>query len=489
MRIKKIYQGELPQNKIVNEKLDSQTDTYSCDYINNLTFEGGEGVDELPIDSIIEYEGETVPDGWELVEGTETDERNYIQCELTDRLNIPDTNYVLVPFDDNLIMGGAFTYDESTNEVVIDSKSNIDKVKIHFHAIMSADSVNPVSAFEVLVYRNSDIVLVANETMETGSSRTAVSVDRVVECAPGDRFRVEIKSYDNLFILLNTYGRTVFSLEDMTNVTVNNVTIEAKEKNYIQCGLSQNIEGVDYLGKVIDFDQIVSNGDLFYMSSNSTIKVNENATSGRAKIHIHAGAETYDDKPIGNVYFMIWKNDVSIGAININLHAAKARNQSSIEVITDYVAGDTFHLSCGTSENKATVMGTYNRTMMSIEEITDTVTTIAEYVGSDNYSTEETVIGTWFGKPLYRKTIDFGYMEKGTVFKHVPHNVENVDKIWIDKSNSYFVDANMNFYDVSDYDWHTSVNATNVSGVVSTNDYDRTTSRMYVTIKYTKTTD
>ena len=35
MRIKKTFQGELPENKIVNIESNSQTDTYSCDYINN----------------------------------------------------------------------------------------------------------------------------------------------------------------------------------------------------------------------------------------------------------------------------------------------------------------------------------------------------------------------------------------------------------------------------------------------------------------------
>lgn len=36
MKIKKIYQGELPENKILNTQSTSQTDTYSCEYINNL---------------------------------------------------------------------------------------------------------------------------------------------------------------------------------------------------------------------------------------------------------------------------------------------------------------------------------------------------------------------------------------------------------------------------------------------------------------------
>lgn len=35
MKIKKMYQGNVPDNKILNTQSDSQTDTYSCDYLNN----------------------------------------------------------------------------------------------------------------------------------------------------------------------------------------------------------------------------------------------------------------------------------------------------------------------------------------------------------------------------------------------------------------------------------------------------------------------
>lgn len=37
MKIKKAFQGTIPENKILNTKSTSQTDTYSCDYINEIT--------------------------------------------------------------------------------------------------------------------------------------------------------------------------------------------------------------------------------------------------------------------------------------------------------------------------------------------------------------------------------------------------------------------------------------------------------------------
>lgn len=37
MKIKKTFQGTIPENKILNNESNSQTDTYSCDYINKKT--------------------------------------------------------------------------------------------------------------------------------------------------------------------------------------------------------------------------------------------------------------------------------------------------------------------------------------------------------------------------------------------------------------------------------------------------------------------
>lgn len=55
----------------------------------------------------------------------------------------------------------------------------------------------------------------------------------------------------------------------------------------------------------------------------------------------------------------------------------------------------------------------------------------------NNYSTEEQVIGEWMGKPLYRKTItttkSFGIEAQ----LEIAHGAQNVDKIWLDTSNSY----------------------------------------------------
>lgn len=44
------------------------------------------------------------------------------------------------------------------------------------------------------------------------------------------------------------------------------------------------------------------------------------------------------------------------------------------------------------------------------------------------YSDEEIRIGTYFGKPLYRKVVDFGTLPNATV-KEVPHGISNIEKV------------------------------------------------------------
>ena len=104
----------------------------------------------------------------------------------------------------------------------------------------------------------------------------------------------------------------------------------------------------------------------------------------------------------------------------------------------------------------------------------------------NRYSEEEKRIGIWFGKPLYRKTINFGALPNASQ-KSVAHNILNVEKIWIDMSHSYFVNAIGGYYPVNDYDWHPFVNATHL--YVTVENIDRRDCSMIITILYTKTTD
>ena len=122
MRIKKIYQGELPENKILNVQSESATDTYSCDYINNLGVGGGDALDELPIGSVIRYDGEDIPEGWEEIEdigGTsdlETKPLSSMTLNLTEEYTITsEARYtqVVLPMQLTTSNGHKFTYENN----------------------------------------------------------------------------------------------------------------------------------------------------------------------------------------------------------------------------------------------------------------------------------------------------------------------------------------------------------------------------------------
>lgn len=87
MKIQKNFQGNIPDNKLMNVYTESNTDGYSCDYINNMTFSDGD-VDELPVGTVIHFDGEEIPEGWsEVVE--ESDDSGWIYPTLNEGWSNP----------------------------------------------------------------------------------------------------------------------------------------------------------------------------------------------------------------------------------------------------------------------------------------------------------------------------------------------------------------------------------------------------------------
>jgi hypothetical protein len=108
------------------------------------------------------------------------------------------------------------------------------------------------------------------------------------------------------------------------------------------------------------------------------------------------------------------------------------------------------------------------------------------------YSFEETLIGVWQNKPLYRKVLDFGYLANKDQ-KRVPHNIDNVDKFitikGVAKNDSTGVNFELPFVnsiiDAVISIFITSDNQVSVECIGS----DRTNYYCYVILEYTKTTD
>lgn len=107
------------------------------------------------------------------------------------------------------------------------------------------------------------------------------------------------------------------------------------------------------------------------------------------------------------------------------------------------------------------------------------------------YSTSEQRVGTWVdGKPIYKKTIDFGSLPNNST-KNVAHGISNLGDV-IDirgtakaSWGTYQLPLVFSGSDVN-YITNVSVNATNIS---MSNSADRSGFTAYVTLYYTKTTD
>ena len=129
-------------------------------------------------------------------------------------------------------------------------------------------------------------------------------------------------------------------------------------------------------------------------------------------------------------------------------------------------------------------------TPLSASNLNAMVDNIYSDLDANVYSTTETVIGTWLGKPLYRKVIDFGTLPNTTT-KSVNHNISNLNKIVSMKGYAY---NGTNFNPLPS----TNVNSLgnqmalycNATQVIVATGADRSNfTESYVVLEYTKTTD
>lgn len=124
------------------------------------------------------------------------------------------------------------------------------------------------------------------------------------------------------------------------------------------------------------------------------------------------------------------------------------------------------------------------------ESTTDTYS--CDYINKLNtYSTDEIVIGTWLGKPLYRKVVDFGSLPNNAA-KTVNHYISNLDKVI--NIGGYCFDGGESYYPIplvykgadGNYNVQVSVEPSVIRMVSNTN---RSQYNAYVILEYTKDTE
>ena len=206
MKIRKKYQGVLPDNKIVNTESNSQTDTYSCDYINNMTFPGGGGnLDELPVGTVIHFDGEEIPEGWSeiesddvdvvntttvgtvLYESTEGSNQNITLSEAMRNFEYVDITYGIatnkftkrIPGDtpsftlDRWVVVDGLVYTRMTTYNVTDNIISINQFALKYDSdkqvITESADASPLAIFKVVGYRQDVGEIIAN-------AKSAISV-------------------------------------------------------------------------------------------------------------------------------------------------------------------------------------------------------------------------------------------------------------------------------------------------------------------------
>lgn len=113
--------------------------------------------------------------------------------------------------------------------------------------------------------------------------------------------------------------------------------------------------------------------------------------------------------------------------------------------------------------------------------------------GIQNYSSEEQVIGTWFGKKLYRKTFYRGVLINGNT-ETINHGIYNVDKIWLDPSHSFAIwpsgmTNNLPFLNVEGIDNSIGVYDLSATSFKLKSGLSRANLSGYITLEYTKNAD
>lgn len=184
---------------------------------------------------------------------------------------------------------------------------------------------------------------------------------------------------------------------------------------------------------------------------------------------------------------------------------------SSTYNVNDIVIYENKLYKCTTAVTTAGEFDDNDWTEVSIKSLIDSANTkIAELnskvANIGTYSTTETVIGTWFGKPLYRKVIQLSTSSFGTgtategATITIAHNISNIEIIthktnilWIRNTNPLqFRPFPSVLFSNSAWDgqvYYTNANIIFEIGATLLNQIRTNTSAIYAILEYTKTTD
>ena len=187
---------------------------------------------------------------------------------------------------------------------------------------------------------------------------------------------------------------------------------------------------------------------------------------------------------MAKVLFKRYETDAEAQASNVvdGQFIVTKEGTSYTDYGTDRVA---FGGTLDTQMSDSSINGVQNKVIKKY--VDDGVQEAKDYVDGENtYSTTETVIGTWLGKPLYRKVLSFTTSSTLNSFIQVAHNISNVDEFTpnvtmaVKYNNSWYKAPNDLIIEV-------------YAGEVNFTYYNTSTAMAnapaYAVLEYTKTTD
>lgn len=173
------------------------------------------------------------------------------------------------------------------------------------------------------------------------------------------------------------------------------------------------------------------------------------------------------------------------GSGMLNNNSASSASKTANVTITKVVG-----YKIGNPVEKSLIVDDYN--------LSTTNAYSCNYVNSLNFSQDnifslnERRIGTWIdGKPLYQKTISCGNLPDNSM-KNVAHNISNLKRVIEYKGNGYRASDNINFgmpYPAGALAQVITLYVNNTNVVLITGQDRSNVQDVYVTLKYTKTTD
>lgn len=120
------------------------------------------------------------------------------------------------------------------------------------------------------------------------------------------------------------------------------------------------------------------------------------------------------------------------------------------------------------------------------------ITINTKLTNANAYSTSETVVGTWLGKPIYRKVVQYNKTSNGQVDLNLStYGIENVENIWLNQNSFIKTNNNewkaVNTYESDSYFTFCTFSSANSFRLSSNSSYAR--GLWNLIIEYTKTTD